>query len=201
MNIKDFILGYLIGKQDGGGGASIEPLTVTENGEYSEEGVAYSPVTVNVAGGGGGGLEYEEGTWTPTEDVAQHSISFANAHENPPFYYAIVDATGANQETLNSNMYIFFTDNTQIGGRINITASSYEYGRATAGYKTSATSMSTNNKQLTAKATSGTSSAENNVRFWASENHILAYCGSGTCYWRTGRTYKWIAVFAPAPEA
>lgn len=48
MNIKDFILGYLIGKQDGGGGASVEPLTVTENGEYSEEGVAYSPVTVDV---------------------------------------------------------------------------------------------------------------------------------------------------------
>ena len=50
MNIKDFILGYLIGKNDGGGGSSvdIEPLSVTENGEYSEEGVAYSPVTVDV---------------------------------------------------------------------------------------------------------------------------------------------------------
>lgn len=55
MNIKDFILGYVIGKNDGGGGSSveIEPLEVTENGEYSEEGVAYSPVTVNVSGGGG----------------------------------------------------------------------------------------------------------------------------------------------------
>lgn len=53
MNIKDFIMGYLIGKQDGGGGSGVdvEPLTVTENGEYSEEGVAYSPVTVNVSGG------------------------------------------------------------------------------------------------------------------------------------------------------
>ena len=48
MNIKDFILGYLIGKGDGGGGASVEPLEVTENGTYSEEGVAYSPVTVDV---------------------------------------------------------------------------------------------------------------------------------------------------------
>lgn len=53
MNIKDFIIGYLIGKGDGGGGASVEPLTVTENGEYSEEGVAYSPVTVNVPASGG----------------------------------------------------------------------------------------------------------------------------------------------------
>lgn len=50
MNIKDFILGYVIGKNDGGGGSSvdIEPLSVTQNGEYSEEGIAYSPVTVEV---------------------------------------------------------------------------------------------------------------------------------------------------------
>jgi len=66
MNIKDFIIGYLIGKQDGGGGASVEPLTVTENGEYSEEGVAYSPVTVNVAGGGGGASNIKTGTFTTT---------------------------------------------------------------------------------------------------------------------------------------
>lgn len=65
MNIKDFILGYLIGKNDGGGGASVEPLTVTENGEYSEEGVAYSPVTVNVSGGGGAS-NIITGTFTPS---------------------------------------------------------------------------------------------------------------------------------------
>lgn len=53
MNIKDFILGYLIGKGDGGSSVEVEPLSVTENGEYSEEGVAYSPVTVDVPTGGG----------------------------------------------------------------------------------------------------------------------------------------------------
>lgn len=35
----------------GGGGVTVEALSVTENGTYSEEGKAYSPVTVNVAGG------------------------------------------------------------------------------------------------------------------------------------------------------
>ena len=35
---------------------TVEPLTVTKNGTYTApEGTAYSPVTVNVAGGGGGG--------------------------------------------------------------------------------------------------------------------------------------------------
>lgn len=37
----------------GGGGVTVEALSVTENGTYSEEGKAYSPVTVNVAGGSG----------------------------------------------------------------------------------------------------------------------------------------------------
>ena len=34
----------------GGGDVTVEALSVTENGTYSEEGKAYSPVTVNVAG-------------------------------------------------------------------------------------------------------------------------------------------------------
>lgn len=34
----------------GGGGVTVEALSVTENGTYSEEGKAYNPVTVNVAG-------------------------------------------------------------------------------------------------------------------------------------------------------
>jgi len=42
--------------QWGGGGASIEPLSVTQNGTYTaSSGVdGYSPITVNVSGGGGG---------------------------------------------------------------------------------------------------------------------------------------------------
>ena len=42
---------YAIGKAKGGGGGggvTVEELSVTQNGEYSEEGVAYSPVTVEV---------------------------------------------------------------------------------------------------------------------------------------------------------
>ena len=35
----------------GGGDVTVEALSVTENGTYSEEGKAYSPVTVDVAGG------------------------------------------------------------------------------------------------------------------------------------------------------
>lgn len=45
MNFFDILLAKKIG---GGGGATIEELNVTENGTYSEEGKAYSPVIVDV---------------------------------------------------------------------------------------------------------------------------------------------------------
>ena len=64
MNISDLILGYVIGKNDSGGSSvDIEELTVTENGEYSEDGVAYSPVIVNVAGSAS---NIKTGTFTTT---------------------------------------------------------------------------------------------------------------------------------------
>lgn len=49
--------GYLVlDDQGGGGSAVIDPLTVTSNGTYTASGGVdgYSPVTVNVSGGGGG---------------------------------------------------------------------------------------------------------------------------------------------------
>lgn len=46
---KDFILGYGAGKANGGPKISIEPLSVSANGEYTAtEGTAYSPVEVDV---------------------------------------------------------------------------------------------------------------------------------------------------------
>lgn len=44
-----FIAGYLLGLEEGGGGANIQPLTVTKNGKYdAPEGVdGYNPVIVN----------------------------------------------------------------------------------------------------------------------------------------------------------
>lgn len=50
------VFNLVTGEQySGGTSVEIEALSVTENGTYSEEGKAYSPVTVNVEGGGGGG--------------------------------------------------------------------------------------------------------------------------------------------------
>lgn len=45
---RDYIKAVVEEAGGGGGDVTVEALSVTENGEYSEEGKAYSPVTVNV---------------------------------------------------------------------------------------------------------------------------------------------------------
>ena len=46
--------GYLVLDDEGGGSVTVEALNVTQNGTYTAPaGTAYSPVTVNVSGGGG----------------------------------------------------------------------------------------------------------------------------------------------------
>ncbi len=197
MNIKDFILGYLIGKQDGGGGSSVEvePLSVTENGEYSEEGVAYSPVTVNVAGGGGG-LEFEEGTWTPTADTADATISLNNTHDKAPLFYMISDATGTYDETA-GNMYgVTFFNFGAIWPAVDVSESAKQYGRVIYAYRANASTVSSSTLTLIAYSTSGTSTAATNARYWATETFIRAR-GDGSKSFKTNRTYKWIAVWAP----
>ena len=193
MNIKDFILGYLIGKNDGGGGASVEPLTVTENGEYSEEGVAYSPVTVNVAGG----LEYEEGTWTPGTDVEHPTISFSNQHTKAPCFYEIGDITPGDTAPANgSAIAVVYCDTYQISGvglphyqtnkRYSIIAQDYQNGTTSA----SKVSMTGHNSDE-----SGDDST-NYPKFWCTNTVIKPFVGDAM-YWRSGRSYKWIAVWAP----
>ena len=97
----------------GGGGSSItvEALTATENKTYTApEGKAYSPVTVNVPAGGGG-LEYEEGTWTPNADTNHGSILFTKQHTSAPMFYAVLDTS--DRSTLSSDTVIgcFYCDN------------------------------------------------------------------------------------------
>lgn len=58
----------------------IEPLTVTENGTYSESGKAYSPVVVNVQSGGGG---VNIGTKTATASNYPTQIQFTGLSGQP----------------------------------------------------------------------------------------------------------------------
>ena len=70
MNNYDEFLNFVLGSK-GGGEQSVtvvEPLSISENGVYTaSEGYAFSPVTVDVTSGGGGGIT--------VDDIAMRTIS------------------------------------------------------------------------------------------------------------------------------
>ena len=82
--------GYVV-LNDDGGGVAVTPLSVTSNGTYTAPtGSAYSPVTVNVGGGGGGTLVYEKGELVVSSQQYGATFPFANQHSEPPVFFCIV---------------------------------------------------------------------------------------------------------------
>lgn len=47
--------------------------------------------------GGGGGLEYETGTFTPTSDTTSKTVNFSKTHTKPPAIFLAFDASGTRQ--------------------------------------------------------------------------------------------------------
>ena len=62
----------------------IQPLSVTTNGTYQQSGVAYSPVTVNVSGGGGSSVETK--SYTNSDNTAT-SIQFTSLKGTPLAFF------------------------------------------------------------------------------------------------------------------
>ena len=137
---------------------------------------------------GGGGLEYEMGTWTPSEDTSDHTISFLNTHTTAPFYYMVSDAENNYEGNANTNLTMTMSNMYGVfGSGIWISASGQAYARGTYIYLTT-TGNSAGGNNITAL---------NAVENYMNNTGIRAYAVSALRYWRAGRTYKWIAVWAP----
>lgn len=175
-----------------GGSASLGTKNITANGTYDAEDDGYdgySSVNVNVSGGGGG-LEYETGTWTPSEDVATGEILFTNTHAQPPFFFVITDVDG-DQHTnlLNTNAYAVFTNwNRILGTTIYPSSTSTRFGSLTGAYRRTQTS----DLYVVTRNFSNDTYAAN----YATNTSIRPFLNSSS-YWRAGYNYKWIAVWAP----
>lgn len=158
-----------------------------------------NPITGILSPGGGGGLEYETGTWTPTEDVVEYIIPFANTHTVAPFYYMIADATGTYDDALNSNYSVTYNNLGQaFASPIYAGSSSIQYGEVrVTSRNTNTSSFSKISSNLLYPYTSTGTASGSFPRYWATEIGIKAYGYNDSYYWRAGRTYKWIAVWAP----
>jgi len=165
---------------------------ITQNGTYDAEdddADGYSSVTVSVSGGGGSGLVYETGTWTPTTDISNPTISFQNAHTEAPVFVMISDATGSYDGTTNTCQSFVYGDwEKAFGTTINPSTSSSQYALFRGVYRAaSATATSSTGTIFTSRTSAET---------YVNSSRFVPNIGSGY-YWRTNRTYKWIAVWAP----
>ena len=161
--------------------------TVTTNDTYDVTNLAQ--LIVNVSGSGG--LEYETGTLTPTSDASTPIIEFSNTHTDIPSYINIVDTTGTTATSSSCLYWTFMNWYTAFGAVVKTTNSANMYGRYQYGYKSSS-GASAGNIDCT-----NTGSSSGGLYYLVSTDRFGPYCGSGNRYWRSGRTYKWIAVWAP----
>ena len=184
-----------------GGGTATFPFVegsqnITQNGTVDVTNLAQ--VIVNVAGGGGSGLVYETGTYSPAENIAQPTISFANTHTDTPLFVMIVDSNNDYFGTNNANMFVYYIDWFKLtGGCIYASSTTKYYGVVVGSYRFAATSTNTTTKNLTYPSTDTGSSSANYPKYWVTQTGFRPYTNSDTRYWCSGRTYKWIAVWAP----
>lgn len=177
-----------------GGGTATFPWvegseTKTQNGTYDVTTLAQ--LVVNVSGGGGG-LTYETGTYSPTTNIARPTINFSNAHTEMPSFVMIADATGTDATTNNSNYACTISVFTSFvgGGVPSSSTTSCRYGSVAYVYRSSS-----NPTQTVTGISSLTGTSSSSMPYWVTNTGFIPSSASTSRYWRTGRTYKWIAIW------
>lgn len=168
--------------------------TITSNQTVDVTNLA--EVVVNVSGGGG--LVYEAGTYTPAEDISRPTINFSNAHTDPPILIMMSDNTGTYDNTTYSNYMFTYMDWYKFTGMgFYASSSSRRYGAILSSYRNTSTSnVSFMNNVFNYNSDNASDSSVSYPRYFATSSDFKPSYQS-SAYWRAGRTYKWIAVWAP----
>ena len=143
-----------------------------------------------------GGLEYETGTWTPSEDTTRGTVSFSNTHTLPPVMIMMTDTTQTSCEA-NSNLGFSYLDHYRQAGHGLPYGGIVRYGDAEYMYSTTNNGTSSSAQIFTTSSDSPSDTIKTSAGYWAKANEFYPSSGSDSRYWRAGRTYKWIAVWAP----
>lgn len=159
--------------------------------------------TAGTSSGGGGGLEYETGTWTPTEDVTTANISFSNTHATPPAIVCMSDTSTTGNTWVAQTLYYwsFINSDDLFGepfGEFPITSvSTNGYGTVQYTRRTTGTSMSSQVNRLVTSSSDINDDSLTKSRFNATATGFKAYGNNTSTKWRTDGIYKWIAIWAP----
>ena len=146
-----------------------------------------------IQAGGGGGLEYETGSYTPTSDINRPTISFTNSHTGRPFSVVLWDTTGTAPASNSSQAWSISSWYDISGDTITGTSTGVVY-YARVQFLYWSTSTGSNGANISAL----TGGSNNCFDYYISSSWFQPYGGSTSRYWRAGRTYKWIAIWAPS---
>ena len=140
-----------------------EPLSVTENGTWTApRGKAYTPVSVNVSGGGSVNVE----TKTTTLQAVSQTISFSSLKGTPKYWFLRTTA----QISSSSTTYYYIVDIRYNG--TNTTGNSFRLGSTRRIYNiTSGLSFTYSNGTLT--ITAGSSSSSSPGQFYNGEYELV----------------------------
>jgi len=185
-----------------GGGTATFPWVegsqnITQNGTVDVTNLAQ--VVVSVSGGGGSGWETESGIWEPQSDTNHGSISFTNQHTEAPTIYIVSDIGDAATSTNMSVMSVVYIDVYKLFGApipYGNTGKYFRYSIIFCPYQNNNVMVQAGIFCAKSSSDSGDSST-NYARYWAKETGIFPSGGSTNQYFRSGRSYKWIAFWKP----
>lgn len=167
--------------------------TISQNGTVDV--TALAEVVVSVSGASG--LVYETGTYTPTQDTNNASITFSNSHSESPMMFAMFDISPNSTAQASSRAISVYFDFYRLSGvGTPYATNNVRYSADFEGYRSSSNTISNTTTYTTTNSDSATASNQNYSSYWANATRFQASYGTSRS-WRAGRSYKWIAVWKP----
>ena len=173
---------------------NIKKDVVVKIGDSADDDRIASVTGTYEGSGGGGGLEYETGTYTPASDASSATISFVNTHTARPFCVIMADATGTLADTYSILMFGILSWYDAFGSAFYRDEATQRYARVAYDYKTGTSAYQGNNEITSLTGAWDT----DGMLYWLSASRFYAYTKSASNQFFSGRTYKWIAVWAPS---
>lgn len=189
--------GYIPGGTKTGTGVSVAASelvsgsqTLARNGTFDVTNLA------EIVTGFPDACDFESGTFTPTSDVVTYNISFARTHSRMPFFAMVVDVTGTYDSTQNTSVYMCYHNYQQSWNALYKMASSTNvYGFTHIAYRnTNGSSINFNQYPFYYSYSNSGTSNQNYPQYWVTNTGIKATTVN-TAYWRSGRTYRWFAMW------
>ena len=140
------------------------------------------------------GLEYKTGTYTPSSNTNRPTISLGTHSKCPAFVYM---ADTGSSVTTNCSLSFMYYDTYQItGAGFPYSSSAKRYGGVTV-YSRASSDPTVYNKLMEYNSDNTTDSSAEYPRYWVTPSSFKPWSGNSSRNWRSGRTYKWIAVWLP----